>query len=335
MQNKIISRLCFSAAIWALCVVIVGAYVRLSDAGLGCPDWPGCYGHIGVPLELGEVQVANDAYPERPVEAAKAWKEMFHRYIASGLGLLIVLIGVLSYKAKLPSKLPYFLIALVIFQGILGMWTVTLLVKPAVVTAHLFGGLATTGLLVLLGLKTKVDNALSPQPKSSSGVKLFAWFGLTILLIQIFLGGWVSTNYAALSCPDFPTCQGQMWPQNMNFSDGFTLWRGLGTDYEGGVLPNESRVAIHMAHRVGAIVAATVLLLLGFLCRNSVNSTVKHLGIMLMSLVGLQVLLGILNIVLSLPLAVATAHNGVAACLVIVMVALLRRLYLEPSISHG
>lgn len=326
IRHPIIFRLALAASALALVVVVLGAWVRLSDAGLGCPDWPGCYGHLGVPDEAHEVAAANAAYPQRPVEADKAWKEMIHRYAASILGLLIAAIAVLAWRARRRGegvgKLPYALFALVVFQGLLGMWTVTLLVKPIIVLAHLAGGLSTLALLWWLVLRHSGWGDGQVATRHLRGPALLA---LGVLLVQILLGGWTSTNYAALSCPDLPTCQGQWWPP-MDFADGFTPWRGLGIDYEGGVLANESRVAIHVAHRLGAIAAA---LLVGLLALRAWRSggVARPVAALIGGLLLLQLALGLGNVLLSLPLGVATAHNGGAALLLLSLLSLLHLLY--------
>jgi len=311
----------------ALVVVVLGAYVRLSDAGLGCPDWPGCYGKVGVPTASHEVEAANQAYPERPVEAPKAWKEMVHRYFAGALGLLVFALGFLAWRARArqpgyPVGVPTFLVALIIFQALLGMWTVTLLLKPVVVMSHLLGGLTTLSLLWWVALR----HGAQPRPVRATpeavGLRPWALLGLVILVMQLALGGWVSANYAALHCPDFPTCQGQWWPP-MDFADGFTLWRGLGIDYEGGVLPNDARVAIHVSHRIGALATFLYLGWLGLrLLRATPNSVLRTVGVVLLLVLFTQVSLGIANVVLSLPLLVAVAHNGVGAVLLLCVVAL-------------
>jgi len=321
--HKSLNVIAAIATAMALVVVVLGAYVRLADAGLGCPDWPGCYGHIGVPEHVDDVARANEAFPERPVETAKAWKEMVHRYVASILGLFILTMAVLAWRDRAkgaPLGHSIALLALVIFQGMLGMWTVTLLVKPAIVTAHLFGGFATLSLLWLMWLRTRGAQASLGSP---AGLRVFAWFGLLVLIGQIFLGGWTSTNYAAMACPDLPTCHGE-WLPKTNFADAFTLWRGLGVDYEGGVLSAESRITIHFSHRVGAIVTALVLLLLSLtvICTKVPSSAVRCAKV-LMVLVVCQFTLGLSNIIFTLPLSVATAHNGGAALCLLALVTLL------------
>jgi cytochrome c oxidase assembly protein subunit 15 len=327
-RNPLIFKLSLFAAALALVVVVLGAWVRLSDAGLGCPDWPGCYGHIGVPDAEHEVAAANQAFPERPVEVHKAWKEMIHRYVASTLGLVICAIAFVSWRARRRGNrvgaLPFLLVALVIFQGLLGMWTVTLLVKPIIVLAHLVGGLTTLSLLWWLALRH--SGWLQTTPSGVPALRTPAIIALLVLIGQILLGGWTSTNYAALSCPDLPTCQGQWWPE-MDFADAFVPWRGLGVDYEGGVLPNESRVAIHVSHRLGAIAAAVMLGLMAWLALSARQYPVRQVGSVLAAVLAIQLALGLGNVLLSLPLPVATAHNGGAAILLLTMLALLHTLY--------
>jgi cytochrome c oxidase assembly protein subunit 15 len=327
MKLTLFRRLCLVATLLALCVIVLGAWVRLTHAGLGCPDWPGCYGHLTVGQALQNSEQANAAFPDRPLEAGKALREMIHRYLASGLGLLILAIAAVAWSNRRdplqPLRLPGFVVMLVVFQGLLGMWTVTLLLKPAVVTAHLVGGMTTMALLWWLALR--VDR--TTRPRGEQGLRRLALFGLVVLALQIVLGGWVSTNYAALACPDFPTCQRSFWP-DMDFKDAFVLWRGLGIDYEGGVLDHPARVAIHFVHRLGAVVAALVL---GFLAwraiRSGRSSAVRTAGAALAVLLVVQWTVGPLMVVKALPLGFATAHNGIAALLVLAVVALLRYLW--------
>ncbi|MDQ1242394.1 MAG: heme a synthase [Pseudomonadota bacterium] len=327
MRLALFRRLCFIAALVALCVVVLGAWVRLSHAGLGCPDWPGCYGHLTVGQALDNADHANAAFPERPLEADKALKEMIHRYLATGLGLLILAIAAVAWSNRRdpaqPVRLPGFLVLLVVFQGLLGMWTVTLLLKPAIVSAHLVGGLTTMALLWWLALR--VDR--TTRSAAEGGLRSLALFGLAVLAMQILLGGWVSTNYAALACPDFPTCQRSFWP-DMDFKDAFVLWRGLGIDYEGGVLDHPARVAIHFVHRIGALVTAAVLGVLAWRAiRTGRSSAVRAAGAALAVLLVAQWTVGPLMVLKALPLELATTHNAIAALLVLTMVALLRFLW--------
>lgn len=335
-------RLSLAALLLCFGVVVLGAFVRLSDAGLGCPDWPGCYGHLGVPSASVHVDAANAAFPERPLEAPKAWKEMVHRYFASTLGFLILILAALSLRRApgTPKLLPRLLLALVIFQGALGMWTVTLLLKPVIVTAHLLGGMTTLALLLCLWLKSRDsgqqglgtgDSGLGKDPKLETrnskraapprGLRPLATLALIVLACQIFLGGWTSTNYAALACTDLPTCHGTWWPQ-MDFDEAFVLWRGLGVNYEYGVLDNPARTAIHVTHRLGAMVVSVVFLALSLTLLLRGRGRWRGYGVALLVALLVQVSIGVSIVLLHLPLPLATAHNAGAALLLLVTVAL-------------
>lgn len=312
-----------AATLLAYCVIVLGAYTRLSDAGLGCPDWPGCYGKIFVPGETELIEQANQAYPQRPVEQAKAWKEMIHRYAAGSLGLVILLLAVKSWYWRSKDKsirilAPSALLALVIFQAALGMWTVTLLLKPVIVTAHLLGGMA-----ILAMLYWQLINSIYPLNKFNyQNISAWAALGAIVVYCQIALGGWTSANYSALICTDFPKCQGQWWPQ-MDFKNAFILWRGLGVDYEGGVLDAAARTAVHVSHRLGALF--TFILLISLAVRAILSGTrrIMQTGLVVVLILLIQVSLGIANVLLVLPLPVAVAHNGVAALLLLSMITLL------------
>lgn len=304
----------------ALCVVVLGAYVRLSDAGLGCPDWPGCYGQLAVPHHDAAVQRAQDAFPHAPLEQAKAWKEMAHRYLAGMLGLFILALCVLAWhsRGRIARGLPTGLLLLVVFQAMLGMWTVTLLLKPVVVSAHLLGGMTTLALLAWLAHRRLGSIPSGHQP----GLRTLRWWarlGLLLLAMQIFLGGWVSANYAALACGDFPTCRGSWWP-DMDFASGFHMTRALGEGPDGAPLSLDALTAIHWSHRLGAL--ATVLTLGGLAWQASRIPGLALAGGVLGSLVLLQAGLGIANVLLGLPLALAAAHNAGAALLLLSVVLL-------------
>ena len=305
------------AILLALFVVVLGAYVRLSDAGLGCPDWPGCYGSLIVDESHEGVAHAAEHYPERPLEVSKAWKEMIHRYFASGLGLVILILTIMAWRRpELGQRgLTTLLLLLVMFQGALGMWTVTLLVKPAIVMSHLLGGLATLSLLLLLLLRIQTKRLAQTDKKNT--VRGVTSVALLVLVVQIALGGWTSTNYAALACPDFPTCFGTSWTPAVDYNEGFVLWRGLGLDYEFGVVSNEARAAIHWVHRIGALITT---ILFSFLIYLLIRLSAIKEAIMLGALLFMQVMLGILNVLLNLPLHVAVAHNAVAALLLLSVV---------------
>ncbi len=301
------------ATLLAFGVVSLGAYVRLSDAGLGCPDWPGCYGHlVGVPEAPHEQTRALQTFPGKPVETAKAWKEMTHRYVAGTLGLLILALTILSWRHRAATATTTVLAGVVIFQALLGMWTVTLLLKPVIVTAHLLGGMTTLALLVwLLGRDPPWQRPADREPG------LAAPAALLVVMVQIALGGWVSSNYAALACGDFPTCQGA-WLPEMDFSRAFTLRRDLGQTADGGSLPFAALTAIHWAHRLWAMV---VLLVVGALAARLARTRAGRLsGLVLAGLLAFQVALGIANVLLSLPLPVAVAHNFGAALLLATVV---------------
>jgi cytochrome c oxidase assembly protein subunit 15 len=311
-MNVLFVRLARFGTVLALAVVMLGAWVRLHDAGLGCPDWPGCYGKLVVPDSATAAQ--DPGFAARPLVAAKAWREMIHRYLAGTLVLVCVALGALAWRNRAdpqqPWRRPLALLGLIAFQALLGMWTVTLLLKPLIVVAHLLGGLATLALLASLGdwRHTRVS---APTP----ALRALGLAAAAALVLQIFLGGWTSSNYAAVACPDFPTCQTQWWPAIADFKDGFVLWRGLGIDYEGGVLDHPARVAVHFTHRLGAVVAALLIAALGA-SLFAVRST-RVDGFAVLAVLALQLSLGISIVVFHVPLPVAVAHNGVAALLLL------------------
>jgi cytochrome c oxidase assembly protein subunit 15 len=310
------------AATLALTVVVLGAWVRLNDAGLGCPDWPGCYGQLTVPDEAPEHAAATAAFPDRPVNEWKAWQEMIHRYVATTLGLLIVGIAGLAFANRRDHRqsvaLPLILLLTVVFQGLLGMLTVTMLVKPLIVVAHLLGGLTTLGLAFWLLLEARRQPALS-APRTTRHAFKPALLALAILLGQVTLGGWTSSNYAALACPDLPRCLGQWWPTEADFSEAFVLWRGLGVNYEGGVLDAAARVAIHVTHRLGAVITLLVMIVVAGRAtrRKRYPAPVTQAGWLVLGAVSLQMVLGASTVWFGLPLWVATAHNGGGALLLL------------------
>lgn len=311
---------------WAAClaavVIVVGAYVRLEDAGLGCPDWPGCYGQlIGVPEAAHELARAEQAFPGRAVDTGRARKEMLHRYLAGALGVLIVAIVVAAWRRRRESSgapwLASALAVLVAFQATLGMWTVTLLLRPAIVALHLLGGMATLAILTWLALRE-----LNPRPPADAQARpLRPWaaLGLAVLFGQIALGGWVSANYAALACADFPRCNGQ-WLPEMDFGPAFHVVRELGVTAAGAPLSYEALVAIQWTHRLGALVTAGFL---GALALWALRIPALRLPALLVAaLVVIQAGLGVANVMLRLPLALAAAHNAGAALLLVAVVML-------------
>ena len=316
-------RIAMLGAILALCVVVLGAYVRLTDAGLGCPDWPGCYGTLTVPQSEAAIQKAQTVYPDSIIETGKAWKEMLHRYLAGTLGLVVLALFILAWKKanqypqqiKVSPWLTTALLGIIMFQAALGMWTVTMLLKPVIVSAHLLGGMTTLGLMTWIAHRNwgKYSSAIV----QTAGSRWLIRFGLVILLMQIFLGGWTSTNYAALACTDFPTCHGA-WMPHMDFKDAFHLVRELGQSADGSNLSLASLTAIQWTHRVGAIIT---LIYLGFLALNSLKyAQLKVLSFALIAVLFAQISLGIANLVLHLPLVLAVGHNLGAALLVIILV---------------
>lgn len=295
--------LSIAAACLAFVVIVVGAYVRLSDAGLGCPDWPLCYGRP-VPAPMADAAAHG-----------KAWKEMAHRYIAGALGMLIFILLFTSLRLRRARALVAAIAALVVFQATLGMWTVTMLLKPAIVTAHLLGGMALLALLVWLVLSQR---AFAPCPEARR-LRVYAAAALGAVGVQVALGGWVSANYAALACPDLPGCLGQVLPP-MDFGNAFHVLRELGRTGEGGLLPGAALVAIHWSHRMFALV---VLGLAGFCAIRAFSVTpLRGLALAVGALLALQIFLGVANVALRLPLALAAAHNAGAALLLASLVVL-------------
>ena len=330
MNNKGFQQISLAACYLAFVVIVLGAYVRLSDAGLGCPDWPGCFGQITAPDEAQDISRAIAKFPHLEVHSGKAWKEMIHRYFASILGFLILIMAFLAWRNRLNElqqiKLPIALVGLVIFQGMLGMWTVTQLLRPTIVTLHLLTGLLTLSLLFWVFLKhrrpwqEKLQSYDIKNIEISRYIKPLAKISIGILALQIFLGGWTSTNYVALYCPDFPTCQGSWLPQT-NFSEAFVFFRDPSVNYEGGTLSLEAGVTVHYLHRVGAVVTAVVLSLLAALILIKTKNTVlRNLSWLLLGLLLTQVSLGIANVLLVLPIPIAVSHNAIAAALLLILV---------------
>jgi cytochrome c oxidase assembly protein subunit 15 len=319
--------LCFS-------VVVLGAYVRLTTAGLGCPDWPGCYGHFTPPSHL-EIAENNQVFPNETIDEGKAWREMIHRYAASTLGMICVALAVLAFATRrqrlVSLPLAWGLVAIIVFQGLLGMLTVTWQVTPLVVTGHLLFGLTTLSLLWWLwlslpgpGVRSSATQPSTVAAQSARTTWRLALIGLIALIIQIALGGWTSTNYADIACPDFPKCQDAWWP-NADFRDAFVLWRGLGVNYEGGVLSIPARVAIHLTHRMGAIVATVTLIVAAMtVIRRKVPTTYVSPAYAVLIALALQLTIGITMVLRGFPLWLATAHTAGAALLLLSVLALLR-----------
>jgi cytochrome c oxidase assembly protein subunit 15 len=311
-------RLALLATLLALFVVLLGTYTRLTHAGLGCPDWPGCYGFISVPASEAQLVHAAQHYPDTPVHAEKGWNEMTHRYFAGGLTLLIGLLAAQAWHrrhvAEQPLKLPLLLSGVVFAQAAFGMWTVTLKLWPQVVTAHLIGGVATLSLLFLLTVR--LSGAFPVQPQLPARLRRMAAIGMVLVAVQIALGGWVSSNYAAMACTDLPTCQNQWWP-DADFANGFHLTQHIGPNYLGGKLDSQARTAIHLTHRVGALLVTCSLLALAW---HLGKAGLKGMASLLLLALAGQIGLGISNVAFHLPLIVAVAHNAGAAALMLSMV---------------
>lgn len=312
----------------ALVVVMVGAYTRLTHAGLGCPDWPGCYGHMVLPADQQQLGKAQLQFPAQPIEAGKAWTEMAHRYIAGTLALLVLFIAYqfIRYQRK-QALLPVCLGLLIIFQALLGMWTVTLKLLPIVVMSHLIVGITIFACLVRLNVQ---ENQFKPLANRKFYRTIL--IGMVILLMQMALGGWVSANYAGIACIGFPQCNGQ-WLPTLHFAEGFNLFSPVGANYQGGLLDSATRVTIQYVHRLGAVITAIYLILLAValikktntakISENRTNHLVRQLGYLLLLLVATQFLLGVANVMYLLPLPIAVAHNGVAALLMATLFSLL------------
>src|SRR5688500_12780923 len=368
--RKHFHRLAWLAVALALGVIVFGAFVRLSNAGLSSPDWPTCYGRATWPGAAHEVS-EHAASAIRPFENSKAWREQVHRMIAGLLGVLVLSLALLAARRRahgvwqviaaaalvaiaIPlymkgqhvaasvlaiageavllvaawrwsnsdlSRVAVITLGVIIFQALLGMWTVTWLLKPIVVMGHLLGGLATFALLVWMAWR-----ATDIPIRLADAVAMRRWLivGLVVLALQIALGGWTSANYAALACGnDFPQCVGQWWPPH-DFREGFVLWRGIGVDYEGGILDGQSRIAIQLAHRMMAMVVFAYLLWLAVKLLRTPG--MRGWGGLLVALTFAQVALGIANVKLGLPLTVAVLHNAGAVLLLFLLVSLLARL---------
>jgi cytochrome c oxidase assembly protein subunit 15 len=311
-----------------LVLVMLGAFVRLTDAGLGCPDWPGCYGKLSPTQAAEQIQAAQAAAPNGPVSVPKAWREMVHRYLASFVGVMILAIAIqvlLNRRRRTadvddPARkigLPVALVAIVVLQGLFGKWTVTLLLKPVIVTLHLLGGMTLVALLAWMSARQW--NLTGGPPSTLRSIRPLAAAALLVLGVQIALGGWVSTNYAALACVDFPTCNGS-WKPATDFAQGFHFLRELGMSAEGEPLSNDALNAIHWVHRIGALV--TFLTLAYVSVRALRLPALRTLGRTMLILLIVQIALGVVNVLGSLPLPVAVAHNGIAALLLAVLVML-------------
>ena len=305
-------------------LVIFGAFTRLTDSGLGCPDWPGCYGSASPVGAQLHIEAAQSAMPTGPVTHAKAWIEMIHRYLATGVGVLILTLMLVTWMARREEKRGHILspwwpavtLVWVCLQGAFGALTVTMKLYPAIVTLHLLGGLVLLALLRAQSVRYAQVQEQTLPTVLSTVTRRFVMAAFALLWLQIALGGWVSTNYAVLACTDFPGCQNSFWPA-MDFSQGFTLWRELGAGHEGGYISFQALTAIHYMHRLAAYAVFVVLMLLAFSLQRV--PALRKQARWLAGLTLLQVITGLSNVVLGWPLFAAVAHTGGAAALVVVL----------------
>ena len=315
MYDSKISKLSFVGALFTLIVISLGAWVRLTDAGLGCPDWPGCYGLLTTPDTVDELAKAREYYPNADIDVGKAWREMLHRYMAGLLGLYVFFITYISIKySKRSYTLPVLISILIIIQAIMGMLTVTMLVKPTIVTTHLFFGMLTATLLFINSLKySNISMSSEKIPAIALIIITITW---VFLIIQILLGGWTSTNYASLACTDFPKCLDQWYPKEMIFDEAFNVIDLPDVNYEGGILAYGAKVAIHYSHRITALILTFVFIsALYVVFKLNKHSLLKKLMSISIVFFILQVILGISNVVYSLPLNIAVWHTMNAAIL--------------------
>lgn len=326
---KILEKLSLFAVITACSLIVLGAYVRLSDAGLGCPDWPGCFGTLTVPQSELAIHEAQKLFFVDSIEVGKAWKEMIHRYVAGFLGILIFVLGYFSYKnsafLKVKKIIPSGLILLVIFQALLGMWTVTLLLKPIIVSLHLMGGMAIMSLLTFFAYRHSAN--FSKVNINSLDFKLIRIL-LILLFVQVFLGGWTSTNYAGLACTDFPTCHGEIIPK-LDFFNAFNFLRDLGQSSDGSSLKIEAYETIQWTHRIGAyIVALYVLLIIKVIFK---YEKLKFVACLLGGVLILQIIIGVSNLLLHLPIFLATMHTFGAVLLILIATLLNSKIFVSPD----
>jgi cytochrome c oxidase assembly protein subunit 15 len=363
IEHKKLFKLALASFIFTIFVIILGVFTRLADAGLGCPDWPGCYGHLLWPNEAHEIVKAEAKFPDAPVEHDKTWPEMVHRYLAGSLGLFILAIAIISLMQRkvqlasetlnspasaasksalspslassivrigqrVPIKLPLVLLAMVILQATFGALTVTLKLWPKIVTTHLLGGFTTLTLLWILTQRLGGSRWLLNESQKNTLQTIKPWLimGLIAVIGQIALGGWVSSNYAALACPDLPKCLNQ-WIPPTDFKAGFNVWQDIGPNYLGGQLDNHARTAIHLTHRIGAIVVLVILVIMGVKLLRVKAKEVSQWVYLLWTVLCIQILLGMSNIIYSLPLSIAVAHAVVGAGLLITLISIIYRTY--------
>jgi heme a synthase len=330
----LIRRLALTGLVLCLIVVVLGAYVRLSAAGLSCPDWPGCYGAPS-PLGIKADAAAQPQFRATPVDVGKAWREMTHRYAAGTLGLIIAALAVLSATPRgrqmIGMRFGGALFAILILQASLGMLTVTLRLTPLVVTLHLVFGMTTLALLAWLWLSVKTPGRDTAPVSPAQLPRRLCLAALVVLALQIALGGWTSSNYAALACPDVPTCRGQWWP-GTDYAQAFVPSTGLGVDYEGGVLSGPARTAIQLTHRLGAIAATLMLVLAAYVTlKHPAARPARRAAWLVLAFLALQLLIAVSMVQAGFPLVLATAHNAGAALLLLATVGLYRAASPPPA----
>jgi cytochrome c oxidase assembly protein subunit 15 len=326
---RALTHLARAMLVFALITISLGAYTRLADAGLGCPDWPGCYGHWLLPLGEQAQERANAAWSENPVDIFRAAVEVAHRVAAGSLGLMILITALLSWRVHAVRWVALSALGLVVAQGLFGMWTVTLKLLPQIVSAHLLGGFTVLTALYYYYLRLsdldKGSGVGISVPVRGVSVKLVAWIGMLLVVAQTALGGWLSANYAAIACPDFPTCQGR-WLPPIDLRGAFDLTQSIGPNYLGGLLENTQRVTIHVMHRAGALLLSVYLLVAGIWIMRVADHKPIQLAIRVMLVIlALQLCLGVSNILFSFPIVLAIAHNLGAALL---LLSVIRVLYL-------
>jgi cytochrome c oxidase assembly protein subunit 15 len=334
----LIRRLALIGLLLCFVVVVLGAYVRLTAAGLGCPDWPGCYG-APTPLGIHTDASAQAQFPAAPVNVGKAWREMTHRYAAATLGLIIATLAALAATLRgrrmIGVRFACALLAILMLQASLGMLTVTLRLTPLIVTLHLIFGMTTLALLGWLWLSVQPSAPGVARAGSAPLPRRLALAALVVLAMQIALGGWTSSNYAATACPDFPTCQGHWWPHT-DYAHAFVLWTGVGIDYEGGVLAGPARVAIQLTHRLGACAVTLMLVLAAYVTlKDSAARAPRRAAWVVLGFLALQLVIAVCMVERGFPLLLATAHNAGAALLLLATVALFRALTPRPGEPQG
>lgn len=331
--HRVMGRWALIAALFTVVVVMLGAWTRLVDAGLGCPDWPGCYGYLTVPQSDSAIATANARFPESPVDVSKGWPEMIHRYAAGSLGLIVFGLAIYAVRHRregVPVKLPLFIAGFIVLQALFGMWTVTLQLWPKVVALHLLGGFTTLSLLTLLSLRLRAQRKPLSPDRENALARLRPWLygGLMLVILQIALGAWTAANYAAVACTDLPTCQGQWWPDGMDFQHGFDILQTIGPNYLGGQLTADGRVAIHVTHRLGAmVVLAYFMILLLALWRQVRQTPLQSMVLLTAAALVMQIGLGLANIAFHIPLSVAVAHNAMGAGLLLTVIHMLWRVH--------